>query len=173
MIYALGDISPKIAASAWVAPSADVIGSVQLGGGASVWFGAVLRGDNEWITIGDGSNVQENAALHTDAGYPLRIGDNCTIGHNAIVHGCTIGDHVLIGMGAIIMNGAVIGDHSIVAAGALVSEGKVFEGAQLIIGSPAKAKRSLSAAEITKISASAHGYQAKAQQFSDGLAPLK
>lgn len=172
MIYALNDISPKIDASAWVAPSADVIGKVNLGARSSVWFGAVLRGDNEWITIGDGTNVQENAALHTDMGHPLTIGENCTIGHNAIVHGCTIGNNVLIGMGAIIMNGAVIADNSIVAAGALVSEGKVYDPAQLILGAPAQAKRQLSDEECAKITQSAMGYQAKAQLFATSLTPL-
>lgn len=169
MIYGLEDRRPEIAASAYVAPSADIIGSVFLSERASVWFGAVLRGDNELITIGTGSNIQENAALHTDANFPLQIGENCTIGHNAIVHGCTIGNNVLIGMGAIVMNGAVIADNSIVAAGALIPEGKIFDAGQLLIGAPAKSKRTLSDTEISNITSSASGYQNKAQLYARNL----
>lgn len=172
MIYALEDIAPQMDPSTWVAPSAHVIGKITLCENSSVWFGAVLRGDNERITIGAGSNVQENSSLHTDMGFPLTVGRDCTIGHNAIVHGCTIGDNVLIGMGAIVMNGAVIPNNCIVGAGALVPEGKTFEEGQLILGSPAKSVRTLSAEQIAHISKAAQSYQRNARRFHKNLTIL-
>jgi len=171
-LYALDGVSPEIDPEAWIAPDADLIGKVRVGAGGSVWFGAVARGDNEWITIGPGTNIQELTMLHTDPGYPVTIGRDCTIGHSAIVHGCTIGDETLIGMGATVLNGAVIGRNCLVGAGALVTEGKVFEDGSLIIGSPAKAVRSLDAEAIQGLRDSAARYSANARRFREGLVAL-
>ncbi len=156
----------------WIAPNAQVMGKVVLGTATSIWFGAVLRGDNEPITVGEGSNVQENATLHTDMGFPTTIGRNCTIGHAAIVHGATVGDNSLIGMGATILNGAKIGKNCLVGAGALVTEGKEFPDGWLIVGAPAVAKRPLSPEAIKGLTASATGYQDKMRLFRDSLQPL-
>ena len=142
-LYEIGGKRPTCHPSAWVAPSADIIADVVMGEDASVWFGAVLRGDNTMIAIGARTNIQEGAMLHSDPGAPLTIGADCTIGHHAILHGCTVGARTLIGMGAIILNRAVIGDGCIVGAGALVTEGKSFPAGSLIIGSPAKVTRPL------------------------------
>lgn len=168
-LYEIDDKRPTLAAGAWVAPSADLIGDVQLGEDASVWFGAVIRGDNTPILVGTRSNIQEGAMGHSDAGTPLTIGADCTIGHHAILHGCTIEDRVLIGMGAIILNRATIGEGSIVGAGALVTEGKTFPPNSLIVGSPARAVRTLddNAAAMLKLSA-AH-YVEKARSCATGL----
>lgn len=155
--------------SAWVAPSADVIGDVRLGAEASVWFGAVIRADNTPILVGAGSNIQEGAMLHSDPDSPLTIGDDVTVGHHAILHGCTIGNRVLIGMGATILNNAVIGDDCLVGAGALVTEGKVFAPGTLIVGVPAQAKRELSPEAIAGLQASADRYREKAASFARGL----
>ncbi|OYY88967.1 MAG: gamma carbonic anhydrase family protein [Sphingomonas sp. 28-66-16] len=154
---------------AWVAPSADLIGDVRLGAGASVWFGAVIRGDNTPMIVGARSNIQESAMLHSDPGAPLTIGEDCTIGHHAILHGCTIGTLVLIGMGAIVLNRAVIGDGCIVGAGALVTEGKTFAPGSLIVGSPAKAIRPLDDAALAMLRASAAHYVAKSAAYAAGL----
>jgi carbonic anhydrase/acetyltransferase-like protein (isoleucine patch superfamily) len=156
----------------WIAPDAHVIGKVVLGEDAGIWFGAVLRGDNETITIGSETNVQEHATLHTDMGYPLTTGRGCTIGHGAILHGCILGDHVLIGMGAIILNGAVIGEGSLVGAGALVTEGKVFAPHSLIVGSPAKAIRQLDETALEGLRKSALGYVRNWKRFAAGMKPL-
>lgn len=156
----------------WVAPSAELIGRVRLKRDASVWFGAVLRGDNEWIEIGERSNVQDLSVLHTDIGSPLTIGDDCTIGHKVTLHGCTIGSNSLIGMGATILNGAVIGANCLVGAGALITEGKTFPDGSLIVGAPAKAIRSLDAAAIARLKASAEGYARNARRYADGLKPV-
>ncbi|MFA7603628.1 MAG: gamma carbonic anhydrase family protein [Novosphingobium sp.] len=142
-IYALGDVAPTCAPTSWVAPSADVIGDVRLSGEVSVWFSAVIRGDNTPIEIGARTNIQDGAVLHSDPGSPLSIGKDCTIGHRAVLHGCEIGDRVLIGMGAIVLNGASIADDCIVGAGALVTEGKAFPSGSLIVGSPARAVREI------------------------------
>ncbi len=143
----------------WIADSAMIIGRVRLGPEASVWFGSVLRGDNEWIGIGEGSNVQENCTMHTDDGFPLTVGRGCTIGHNVILHGCTVADNCLIGMGAILLNGVKIGQNSIVGAGALVTEGKVFPDNSLIVGAPARAVRSIDQKGLDLIAWSADWYQ--------------
>src|SRR5215212_9003986 len=143
-LYALGDLEPHLAAGAWAAPSADLIGDVRLGERASVWFGAVIRADNTPIIVGDESNVQDGAVCHSDAGVPLTIGARVTIGHQAILHGCTIADDCLIGMGARILNGAVIRSECIVGAGALITEGKSFAAGSLIVGAPARVVRELS-----------------------------
>ncbi|HHX88909.1 MAG TPA: gamma carbonic anhydrase family protein [Paracoccus sp.] len=169
MIYALDDLIPELAEGVWVAPDANVIGRVRLGAGASVWFGAVLRGDNEWITVGAGSNIQEASVLHTDMGYPLNIGRDCTIGHNVILHGCTIGDESLIGMGAVVLNGARIGRNCLIGAGALVTEGKEIPDGSLVMGSPGRVVRALDAEAIGRLKGSALGYQANARRFAGGL----
>ncbi|MCW1933229.1 gamma carbonic anhydrase family protein [Pararhodobacter zhoushanensis] len=172
MIYALGDLTPEIDAQAWVAPDANVIGKVRLLAGASVWFTATLRGDNECIEIGEGSNVQEGCTLHTDMGYPLSIGRGCTIGHNVILHGCTIGDYSLIGMGATILNGAKIGKNCLIGAGALITEGKVIPDGSLVMGSPGKVVRELDAAAIQRLQMSGVHYQENARRYRDGLKAL-
>ncbi len=149
----------------YIAPGAHLMGAVHLGLDSSIWFGAQLRGDNEPLTIGDGSNVQENSVFHTDPGCPLTIGKNTTIGHGVILHGCTIGNNVLIGMGAIIMNRAVVPDNCVVGAGSLITENKIFDEGQLIIGRPAKAIRPLNEAEIIGITKSAESYILRGQRF--------
>ena len=171
MIYKLLEKVPEFPENSdfWVAPDANVIGQVRLMAGASVWFGATLRGDNEWINLGTGSNVQENSVLHTDIGYPISIGRNCTIGHNAILHGCTIGDQSLIGMGAIVLNGAQIGRNCLIGAGALITEGKIIPDNSLVLGAPGKVVRSLTEAEIEGLRDSAVGYQNNMRRFAKGL----
>lgn len=168
-VYRLAAASPVIDDTAWIAPSADVIGDARLGAEASLWFGAVIRADNSPITVGARTNVQDGAMLHSDPGSPLTIGTGVTIGHHAILHGCTVGDNVLVGMGATILNDAVIGADSLVGAGALVTEGKVFPPGSLIVGVPAVAKRTLDADAIARLRASADGYAARAALFRDGL----
>ena len=153
----------------WIAPDASVIGDVRLGRGVGIWFGAVLRGDNEPIVIGARSNIQELGTLHTDMGYPLNIGEDCTIGHNAILHGCTIGDGSLVGMGAVVLNGARIGRGCLVGARALVTEDKVFPDHSLIIGAPAKAVRTLDAAASEALRGSALHYVENWRRFASGL----
>jgi carbonic anhydrase/acetyltransferase-like protein (isoleucine patch superfamily) len=169
MIYALGDLAPVIDPTAWVAPDANVIGRVVLEVGASIWFGSTLRGDNEEILVGAGSNVQEACVLHTDMGYPLVIGANCTIGHKAMLHGCIIGEGSLIGMGATILNGAQIGKGCLIGACALVTEGKVIPDGSLVMGAPGKVVRDLDQAARDRILASAAGYRANAQRFRADL----
>ncbi len=168
-IYQLGDDVPDIAASAFVADTAAVIGKVTLGEGASVWFGVNIRGDNERITIGENSNVQEGCTMHTDMGYPLTVGRDVTIGHQAMLHGCTVGDGALIGIQAVILNGAVIGKGCLVGAGALVTEGKQFPDYSLIIGTPAKAVRTLTAEEIERLQGNADNYVQRGQMFKTQL----
>ena len=172
MIYALDGIAPQIDPDTWVAPGAHVIGRVVLEAGASVWFGSTLRGDNEEIRVGAGSNVQENCVFHTDMGYPLTIGENCTIGHKAMLHGCTIGDGSLVGMGATILNGAVIGRGCLIGAMALIPEGKVIPDGSLVMGMPGKVVRELDEAARTRLLASAAHYRERMQRFRAGLQPL-
>ena len=174
MIYKLSENIPEFPENSdfWVAPDANVIGKVRLMAGASVWFGATLRGDNEWIDLGTGSNVQENSVLHTDIGYPLSIGRDCTIGHNAILHGCTIGDQSLIGMGAIVLNGAQIGRNCLIGAGALITEGKIIPDNSLVVGAPGKVVRCLTEAEIEGLRDSAVGYQNNMRRFAKGLTAI-
>ena len=157
-IYALGTIKPELRGAAWVAETAAVIGNALLEDGASVWFGAVLRGDNELITIGRGSNVQDGAVLHTDPGFPLTLAAEVLVGHQAMLHGCSIGDGSLIGIQAVVMNRARIGRHCIVGAGALVTEGKEFPDGSMIMGSPAKAVRALRPEEIARLAGGAAHY---------------
>ncbi len=168
-IYELDGQGPDLPADGnyYIADTATVIGKVRLKANASVWFGAVLRGDNEWIEIGEGSNVQDNCTCHTDPGFPLTIGRNCTIGHNAILHGCTVEDGALIGMGAIVLNGARIGRGSIVGAGSVVTSGKQFPENSLILGSPAKVVRALEPHQITTVDA--EGYQRNGPRHKKGL----
>jgi carbonic anhydrase/acetyltransferase-like protein (isoleucine patch superfamily) len=153
----------------WIAESANVIGRVRLKPDASVWFGAVLRGDNEWIELGERSQVQDNATLHTDPGFPLCIGDNCVIGHNVVLHGCVIGSNSLVGMGAILLNGAKIGRNCLVGAGALVTEGKEFADNSLIVGSPARAIRTLDEKASQLILHGADIYVRRWRRYSKGL----
>ena len=169
MIYELDGIRPQIDPTAWVAPTAVLIGNVIVEAGANIWFGAVLRGDNEPITVGAGSNVQENAVLHTDMGFPLTIGANCTIGHKAMLHGCTIETGSLIGMGATLLNGAKIGAGSLVGACALVTEGKEIAPGSLVMGAPAKVVRELDAAAQARLLKSAEAYRANAARFAKGM----
>ncbi|WP_426255603.1 gamma carbonic anhydrase family protein [Sphingomonas sp. DC2300-3] len=171
--YALDDARPDLAADAYVAPGAQVIGRVMLGARASVWFNAVLRGDNDPITIGAGSNVQDGAMVHADPGVPTTIGQGVTIGHHAIVHGATVGDNCLIGMGATLLNRAVIGADSLVGAGALVTEGKTFPPGSLIVGSPARVLRPLTETEIAGLRLSAATYVANAERYRTGLRALQ
>ena len=166
-IYQLGDDRPRLHPSAWVAESADVIGRVELLEHASVWYGAVLRGDNEWITIGARSNVQDGSMLHTDMGFPLVLGSDVTIGHQVMLHGCTVGDGTLVGIKSVLLNGAKIGKHCIVGAGSLVTEGKEFPDGCLIVGSPAKLVRMLSPEQITRMSAAAGHYVENAPRHRD------
>ena len=168
-IYQLEDRTPRIAATAWVADNARVIGEVVLEDEASVWYGAVLRGDNDLITIGRRSNVQDGSVLHTDTGYRLTLGEGVTIGHQVMLHGCTVGDGSLIGIQSVLLNGAKIGRHSIVGAGALVTEDKVFAEGSLVVGSPAVFKRALTPAQIDNLHRIAEGYVARAQRYRSTL----
>ena len=170
-VYSLDGIAPQLADedSIWIAPDAHVIGKVSLGSEVGIWFGAVLRGDNERITIGVRSNVQEHTVMHTDPGFALTVGEGCTIGHRAMLHGCTVGDNSLIGMGAIVLNGARIGRNCLVGAGALVTEGKEFPDNSLIVGSPAKVVRELDGAAIERLRMSAQVYVVNARRFKAGL----
>jgi len=171
-LYALGDRSPDVHDGAWVAPCAHVIGRVILRADSSIWFGACLRGDNEAITVGEGSNVQENCVFHTDPGFPLTIGAGCTIGHKAMLHGCTIGQNTLVGMGATILNGARIGANCLIGAGALVTEGKEIPDGSLVMGMPGKVVRPLDAAAIEGLRMSALRYQERARLFRADLRAL-
>ena len=168
-LYAIEGVDPTLAEGAWAAPSADLIGDVRLGERASVWFGAVIRADNTPILIGEDSNIQDGAVGHSDPGAPLTIGARVTIGHQAIVHGCTIAENCLIGMGARILNGAVLGPECLVGAGALITEGKQFEGGSLIVGVPARVIRPLTDEEKAAIRVSAAHYAEKAARYAAGL----
>ncbi len=174
MIYELDGQKPNLPEEGryWVAPSAAVIGKVRLNTDCSVWFGAVLRGDNEWIELGERSQIQDNSTLHTDFGFPITIGPDCVIGHNVVLHGCTIGPHVLVGMGATILNGAQIGAHCLVGAGALITEGKSFPERSLIIGSPARVLRTLDEAAAVEIAAGAEFYVRNFKRYAKGLKPI-
>lgn len=170
-LYSIGDLAPQLAAGAWAAPSADLIGEVRLGERASIWFGAVIRADNTPIVIGEESNIQDGAIGHSDPGFPLTIGARVTVGHQAILHGCTIADDCLVGMGARILNGAVLEPECLVGAGALITEGKTFSRGSLIVGSPARVVRQLSDAERQALRVSAAHYAEKAARYAAGLRP--
>lgn len=169
LIYRLDGVTPEVSAEVFIADTARVIGRVSLGARASVWFGAVLRGDNEPIVVGENSNVQEGAVLHTDPGFPLRVGSGVTIGHQAMLHGCTVGDGSLIGIQAVVLNGARIGRNCLVGAGALVTEGKEFPDGSLIIGSPARAVRELTPEQIARLRTNAEIYVEKARLYRTSL----
>ncbi len=171
-LYEIAGQRPVIAEDAWVAPSADLIGDVHLAALVSVWFGAVIRADNTPILVGARSNIQEGAMLHSDPGAPCTVGEDVTVGHHAILHGCKIGDRVLIGMGATVLNRAVIGEDCLVGAGALVTEGKVFPSGHLIVGSPARALRPLDDMQKAMLKASAALYAAKQREYASGLTQI-
>jgi len=170
-IYALDGVSPNLPDDGdfWIAPDANLIGNVTIMSGASVWFGATLRGDTEALSVGAGSNIQENTVVHADPGYPVAIGANCTIGHKAMIHGCVIGDGTLIGMGATILNGAKIGDGCLIGAGALITEGKEIPDGSLVMGMPGKVVRSLDASAQAGNLRSAEGYQNRMRRYRQGL----
>lgn len=170
-IYELDGQAPDLPADGnyFIADNATVVGAVRLRANASVWFGAVLRGDNEWIEIGENSNVQDNSTCHTDRGFPLTIGTGCTIGHNVILHGCTIEDGALVGMGSIVMNGARIRRGSVVGAGAVITEGKEFPEYSLIIGAPARVVRTLTPEQSTAMSMASKSYVANSRRFKNGM----
>lgn len=170
-LYALEGISPTLPANRqyWVAPNATVIGKVTLGEDVSIWFGAVLRGDNEPIILGDRTNIQEHVMIHTDPKYPCTVGSDCTVGHRAILHGCTIGTGSLVGMGAMVLNGAKVGDNCLIGAGALVSEGKEIPDNSLVMGMPGKVVRDVSDEQIAIIKRGVAGYAAKWKRFQSGL----
>jgi carbonic anhydrase/acetyltransferase-like protein (isoleucine patch superfamily) len=171
-IYQLDDLKPVIADSAWVADSAQVMGNVTLGADSSVWFGAIIRGDMDRITVGAGTNIQDGSVLHADDNMPLTIGENVTVGHQVMLHGCTIGDGSLIGIQAVVLNGAKIGKNCLVGAGALVTEGKEFPDGSMILGSPAKAVRQLSEAQLTGLKMGAQHYIDNARRYKTGLTKL-
>lgn len=168
-LYEIDGNRPQVPASSWVAPSADLVGDVRLGEAVGVWFGAVIRADNTPITLGDRTNIQEGAMLHSDPGVPLTIGADCTVGHHAILHGCTIGDRVLVGMGATVLNNAVIAEDCLIGAGALVTEGKSFPPGSLIVGVPARAVKELPPEAIAALRASAAGYAERQAHFAANL----
>ncbi|WP_382159305.1 gamma carbonic anhydrase family protein [Hydrogenophaga sp. ANAO-22] len=168
-IYELDGVAPRMAESAWVADSAQVMGNVVLGENSSVWFGAVLRGDTETITLGEGSNIQDGSVMHADVGFPLSVGKHVTVGHQVMLHGCTIGDESLIGIGATVLNGAKIGRNCLVGAGSLVTEGKEFPDGSMIIGSPAKVVKSLTPEQIEGLRRSAGHYIENAARYRQGL----
>lgn len=169
MLFSLENRTPELAPDSWVAPSASVIGTVTLGSRASVWFNCVLRGDTDHIVIGDDTNIQDGSVLHTDAGIRLTIGRGCTVGHKVMLHGCDIGDNTLIGIGAVVLNRARIGNNCIVAAGALVTEGKQFPDGVMIMGTPAKVVRELTAPEIKLLSGMAQHYVSNATRYRTQL----
>ncbi len=168
-IYQIGDDAPELDPSAWVADSAQVIGRVRMAAGSSVWYGAVLRGDNDCITLGARSNIQDGSVLHTDPGFPLTLGDDVTVGHQVMLHGCTIGDGALIGIQAVVLNGAKIGKNCLVGAGSVVTEGKEFPDNSLILGSPAKAVRQLSPEQSSRMRLAALHYVDNAQRHRTQL----
>ena len=174
-VYSIGDKTPTLPAedNYWIAPGAHVMGQVVLGDNVGIWFGSVLRGDNDVIVIGDETNIQENTIIHADPGCPVTIGNNCTIGHNAIIHGCTIGNNTLIGMGATILNNAKIGNNCLVGAGALVTENKEFPDGSLIVGSPAKAVKELDENTIANLTRSSKHYVENFKKFSKELKKIK
>ncbi|WP_395142031.1 gamma carbonic anhydrase family protein [Schlegelella aquatica] len=171
-IYQLDDLVPQIHETAWVADSAEVIGRVEVAEDASIWFGTVVRGDTDLIRIGRGSNIQDNSVLHADAGQPLSIGEEVTVGHQVMLHGCTIGDGALIGIQAVVLNGARIGRGCVVGAGSVVTEGKEFPDGWLILGAPAKAVRQLTPEQIALFQAGARHYVHNARRFRQGLKKL-
>ncbi len=171
-LYALGIHQPQLDADTWVAPDANLIGQVVLEAGASVWFGCTIRADHEEIRICEGANVQENVVMHIDAGFPLTVGKNCTIGHKVMLHGCTIGENSLIGMGATVLNGAKIGKNCLIGAGALITENKVIPDNSLVMGAPGKVVREVSEAQAKNLTLSALHYQENMRRFRDEMRPV-
>jgi len=171
-VYQLDNLTPKLAESAWIADSAQVIGDVELADGASIWFGAILRGDNEPMRIGRNSNVQDGSMLHSDPGSPLTLGENVTVGHHVMLHGCTIGDGTLVGIKAVVLNGAKIGKNCVVGAGALVTEGKEFPDGSMIMGAPARVVRVLTPEQIASFARAADHYVENAKRYAAGLAKI-
>jgi carbonic anhydrase/acetyltransferase-like protein (isoleucine patch superfamily) len=172
-VYQLGEYMPEIAADAWIADSADVAGRVTLEEGVSIWFNAVLRGDSEHLHIGRHTNIQDGSVCHADAGFPLVLGEGVTVGHKVMLHGCTVGDHSLIGIGAVVLNGARIGRNCLVGAGALVTEGKEFPDGSMIIGSPARVLRQLTPEQIEGLKAGARHYTANARRYAADLKKIR
>ena len=170
-IYALGEIRPALAedGSCWIAPGAQVIGNVTLAANVSIWFNAVLRGDNEPIVIGQGSNVQDGAVFHVDPGFPLHVGENVTVGHMALLHGCTIGDNTLVGMGAMVMNGAKVGKNCLIGANAMITEGKEIPDGSMVLGAPGKVVKSLDDAALAGIARAAEVYRNRSNQYRGDL----
>lgn len=171
-LYALGSHQPQLHPDTWVAPDANLIGQVVLEAGASVWFGCTIRADHEEIRICEGANIQENVVMHIDAGYPLTVGKNCTIGHKVMLHGCTIGENSLIGMGATVLNGAKIGKNCLIGAGALITENKVIPDNSLVMGAPGKVVREVSEEQAQKLTLSALHYQENMRRFRDEMRPV-
>jgi len=171
-LYRLGNETPRIAASAWVADSAQVMGQVELQQDASVWFGSILRGDTEWLVVGRGTNIQDGSVVHADHGFPTTLGAGVSVGHQVMLHGCTIGDHSLVGIQSVVLNGARIGRHCLVGAGSLVTEGKEFPDGSMIMGRPAKVVRALTEAQMRGLEAIAAHYVENARRFRDGLVRL-
>ena len=172
-IYQLGEMRPDIHETAWIADDANVIGNVELKEGSSVWFCSTIRGDNEIVVVGQGTNIQENTVMHTDIGFPLTIGENCTIGHKVMLHGCEIGKNTLIGMGSVILNGAKIGNNCLIGAGALITENKVIPDRSLVMGAPGKIIRQLGDAAVLRLTQSAFHYQENAELFRNKLVKVK
>ncbi|MBS1190245.1 MAG: transferase hexapeptide repeat [Rhodocyclaceae bacterium] len=170
-IFTLGEKKPQVGRDVWIAPNATVIGDIRLADQVSIWWNAVLRGDNDPISIGAGTNIQDGSVLHTDEGIPMHIGSQVTVGHMVMLHGCTVGDGSLVGIGSIVLNRAVIGRHSIVGANTLIPEGKVFPDRVLIVGSPGKVVRELTDEEVLKLTKSAEHYVANAGRYRTSLAP--
>jgi carbonic anhydrase/acetyltransferase-like protein (isoleucine patch superfamily) len=168
-IYPMDGITPEIDPDSYIAPDAVLIGRVRIKKGASVWFGAVLRGDNDWITVGENSNIQDLSLIHADPGQPVEIGAGVTVGHRVIIHSAIVGDNVLVGMGAILLNRARIGANSLVGAGALVTEGKSFEDGQMVLGSPAKAIKPLTPEQVAGLRLSAETYVANARRYRESI----
>lgn len=171
-IYRLGEHAPQVAASAWVAESATVVGQVEVGDDVGIWYGAVLRGDNDRIVVGAGSNVQDGCVLHTDPGYPLDIGEDCTVGHMVMLHGCTIGARSLIGIGSIILNGARIGEECLIGANTLIPEGKVIPPRSMVLGSPGKIVRELSDDDVRRFGGAAGRYVNNWKRYKAGFRPM-
>ncbi|SEQ23241.1 Carbonic anhydrase or acetyltransferase, isoleucine patch superfamily [Loktanella sp. DSM 29012] len=172
-LYALNDIRPTLGDGVWIAPGAHVMGRVDLGDRVNIWFNVTIRGDNDPITIGADSNIQENAVLHNDPGFPLTVGQGCTIGHKAMLHGCTIGDNTMIGMGATVLNGAVIGKNCLIGAGALITEGKTIPDGSLVMGAPGKVVRQLDETAIAGLRLSARHYVENAARFGRDLKEIE
>ena len=172
-IYSLGELSPKIDPDSWIAPNATVIGEVEIAKGASIWWSCTLRGDTDLLSVGENSNIQDNSVLHTDPGIPLVVGKNVTVGHRVILHGCTVGDNSLIGMGSTLLNGAVIGKNCLIGANTLIPEGKVIPDRSLVVGAPGRIVRELTDEEVERLHLSAQHYVQNWQRYVAELGPAR